>query len=87
MEDNKNKITLVAEIIGIIGGIISIISFILQLLRLNNTDSLLGVFNSNPLYPIILFSISCLILITVTIRKKNDTWKNRSEQTLAFCFL
>lgn len=70
----KNKLTLAAEIIGIIGGIVSIISFTLFLFGFNNTDSIIG-FLFNPLYAFILFIISILILITVAIRKKMNNGK------------
>ena len=67
-DKHKDKLTLVAEIIGIIGGTISIISFILPPFGVNN--SLLEFFYLNPIYAIILFIISILIILIAIIRKR-----------------
>ena len=73
-DKHKNKLTLAAEIIGIIGGLISIISFISPLFGIN-TNILFGLFNLNPIYSIALFIISILILVTVAIRKEMNQGK------------
>ena len=73
-DKHKNKLTLAAEIIGIIGGLISIISFISSLFGFNGSI-LFGLFNLNLIYATLLFFISMLILATVAIRKEMNEGK------------
>ena len=68
-DKDKNKITLIAEIIELIAGIISIISTILSF---NNNEFLPIFININPIYIAV---ISIFILIIVDIRKRMNDGK------------
>ena len=70
-EKDKDKLTLVAEIIGIIGGIISILSFILNFT--GNNNEYLSIFTK--INPLLIAIISIIILIVVAIRKRMNHGK------------
>lgn len=74
MVNNKNKsnLTLLAEIIGIVGGIITIISFLLPLFGIKYEGFLSIFIKINPIYIAIL---SIVLLVIVAIRKRMNQGK------------
>ena len=72
-DQNKNKLTIIAEIIGIIGGIITIISFTLQLSGINYNIGFFSILFKINLIPIAIISI--ILLFIVAIRKRMNHGK------------